>query len=376
MEQNKNIAIIENNIIATNTIRNKLTRVLIEQGFNITILTTGTDTELAIAKKNGFNIIDVKASNQHPLDVVNYILNIRKALMSIKPDIVLTFTIRPAIWGNFVTRKLKIPTISNITGIGPLFQSNHLSYKVARNLYKYALKKTVQVFFQNYEDMNLFIDKKFVQRNKVQRIPGSGVDHEYYKPIYVEKKDNKFSFLFIGRLIKDKGILEYVAASEKLKEKLSDAEFQVLGPLWTQNLKNNIISQNEIDKWQKESTINYLGAKDDVRPFIAAADCIVLPSYREGMSNILLEAASMQKPCITCDTTGCNDIVEDNVTGFLCKVKDADDLAVKMKKMYHLSQKERFDMGIKARAKVIKEFDKQIVIDAYLKAIEKIKPSV
>ncbi|MEP6711010.1 MAG: glycosyltransferase family 4 protein [Ferruginibacter sp.] len=371
MKHKKNIVIIENNIIATNTIRQNLTRVLMDK-FNVTVLTTGTVMELARAKENGFILIDIKASNQHPVDVVNYLRNIKKALKAVKPDVVLTFTMRPAIWGNLVTRQLKVPTITNITGIGPLFNSNHVSYKAARNLYKFVLKKTALVFFQNFEDMGLFISKKFVPKNRAQRIPGSGVDHEYYKPVHLQKTDKTFRFLFISRLIKDKGILEYVAAAKKLKEQLPATEFQVLGPLWLQNLKGNIITQSEIDQWKREGIINYLGAKDDVRPFIAAADCIVLPSYREGMSNILLEAASMQKPCITCDTTGCNEIVEDNVTGFLCKVKDADDLAEKMKKMAHLTEQERLGMGVKARIKVIKEFDKQIVIDAYLNAINKL----
>lgn len=373
MKHKKNIVIIENNIIATNTIRQKLTRVLMDR-FNVTVLTTGTATELAVAREKGFNVIDIKASNQHPVDIINYLRNIKKALKTVKPDVVLTFTMRPAIWGNLVTRQLKIPTITNITGIGPLFSSNHISYQAARNLYKFVLKKTAHVFFQNYEDMDLFISKKFVQKNRAHRIPGSGVDHEYYKPIQLQKTDDTFRFLFISRLIKDKGIIEYVEAAKKLKEQLPGAAFQVLGPLWLQNLRGNIITQKEIDQWSKEKIIDYLGSKDDVRPFIAAADCIVLPSYREGMSNILLEAASMQKPCITCDTTGCNEIVNDNVTGFLCRVKDADDLAEKMKKMAHLSAAERLDMGIKARIKVIKEFDKQIVVDAYLNAINNLLP--
>jgi glycosyltransferase involved in cell wall biosynthesis len=346
-----------------------------DKGFDVTILTTGTQEEMELAKKSGFNIVDVKSSNQHPLEVVNYIGKLHEALKSIKPVIVLTFTIRPAIWGNFVTRKLKIPTISNITGIGPLFQSNHMSYKVARNLYKHALKKTAHVFFQNNDDMSLFINNKFVKKNKVQRIPGSGVDHEYYKPIEMEREDNDFRFLFIGRLVKDKGIMEYVEAAKKLNLELPRAEFQVIGPLWKQNLKGNIVTQHEIDEWKNGGIINYFGSIDDVRPFIAAADCIVLPSYREGMSNILLEAASMQKPCITCDTTGCKDIVEDGKTGFLCKVQDAADLADKMEKMYHLSKVERQQMGEKARQKIIKEFDKQIVIGAYLTAIDKILQS-
>ncbi|MEO6539303.1 MAG: glycosyltransferase family 4 protein [Ferruginibacter sp.] len=366
------IAIIENNILATNTIRQALTRKLMDDGFSVTVLTTGTQAELDAARAKGFSVIDVKGSNQHPRDIINYIRNIRGSLKYVKPNVVLTFTMRPAIWGNLVTRQLKIPTVTNITGIGPLFNSNHVSYKAARNLYRVVLKKTALVFFQNFDDMNLFINKKFVLKNRASRIPGSGIDHEYYKPIPVEKNGSTFRFLFISRLIKDKGILEYIEAAKKLKAQIPGAEFQVLGPLWEQNLKSNIITRLQLDAWSSEGVIKYLGAKEDVRPHIAAADCIVLPSYREGMSNILLEAASMQKPCITCDTTGCNDIVEDNVTGFLCKVRDASDLAQKMKKMFHLTELERTEMGTKARLKVIKEFDKQIVIDAYLNAIYKI----
>lgn len=368
----KNIAIIENNILATNTIRHKLTITLMERGYNVTVLTTGTETELETARSKGFNIIDVKASNQQLFDVWLYMHNIKKALQSVNADLCLTFTIRPAIWGNIITRQLKIPTVTNITGIGPLFESDHFSYKGARALYKFVLKKTEKVFFQNKSDMNLFVEKKFVPAHKAIKIPGSGVDYEYYKPIEVKKDNSKVVFLFISRLIKDKGIIEYVEAARILKDQLPDAEFKVLGSLWTQNLKTNIVTSTELNSWITEGIINYLGSADDVRPYIASSDCIVLPSYREGMSNVLLEAGSMMKPCITCDTPGCNDIVVDNVTGLLCKVKNPEDLANTIKKMFLLTNEQRHEMGILARNRIIKYFDKKIVIDAYLKAIEEI----
>ncbi|MGZ4049482.1 MAG: glycosyltransferase, partial [Bacteroidia bacterium] len=149
-------------------------------------------------------------------------------------------------------------------------------------------------------------------------------------------------------------------------------EFKVLGSLWTQNLKTNIVTSTELNSWINEGVINYLGSADDVRPYIASSDCIVLPSYREGMSNVLLEAGSMMKPCITCDTPGCNDIVIDNITGLLCKVKNPEDLANTIKKMFLLTNEQRRAMGIAARNRIIKDFDKKIVIDAYLKAIEEI----
>ncbi|MEP7163368.1 MAG: glycosyltransferase family 4 protein [Ferruginibacter sp.] len=366
------IAIIENNIIASNTIREKLTRTLMEHGYDVTILTTGTEADLEQARQKGFRVIDVKGSTQNPLDIFTYMRNIKKALKLTKADVCLTFTIRPAIWGNVVTRRLNIPTITNITGIGPLFARKNIAYRAARTLYKFVLQKTDKIFFQNYDDMNIFLEKKFVKPGRAERIPGSGIDHEYYKPVQRREKDDKFIFLFISRLVKDKGILEYVEAARILKKEIPAAEFRVLGPVWLQNLKDNTVMEAEIRQWVKDGIITYLGDAKDVRPYIGAADCIVLPSYREGTSNVLLEASSMERPCITCDTTGCKEIVAHGITGFLCKVQDAADLAEKMKKMYGLTGGQRIEMGIKARQKVIKEFDKQIVIDAYVRALEKI----
>ncbi len=367
-----NIAIIENNIIASNTIREKLTSTLIGLGYDVCILTTGTNAELEKASQKGFRVIDVKGSTQNPLDILTYMRNLKRGLKLSEADICLTFTIRPAIWGNVVTRRMGIATITNITGIGPLFARNNVAYRAARTLYKFVLQKTAKIFFQNQDDMDIFLEKKFVSAERAERIPGSGIDHQHYMPLERRPPDEAFVFLFISRLVKDKGILEFVEAARILKEQLPGAIFRVLGPVWLQNLKDNTVTEKEIQQWEKDGIINYLGDTVDVRPHIAAADCIVLPSYREGTSNVLLEASSMERPCITCNTTGCKEIVADEVTGYLCKVMDAEDLALKMKRMYLLPEAARNEMGIKARQKVMKEFDKQIVIDAYISAIEKL----
>lgn len=365
------IAIIENNIIATNTIRKKLSQTLQQKGYDVTILTTGTEEGLQLARSNGFKVIDIKASTQDPRDIYTYLRNFYKEMKKLSPDVCLTFTIRPAIWGNIITRRLKIPTITNITGIGPLFERNNIAYRAARTLYKFVLKKTYRIFFQNYDDMNLFLEKKYATASRVERIPGSGIDHEFYKPM--PSSSTAFEFLFISRLIKDKGIIEFVDAARMIKQKFPEIIFRVVGPLWNQNLKDNLIHAEEMEAWEKEGIIVYSGETKDVRPFIANATCIVLPSYREGTSNVLLEASSMEKPCVTCNVTGCRDIVEDGITGFLCKVQNASDLADKLVKMYQLPETERIQMGKNARVKVIREFDKQIVIDAYLRAIENSK---
>lgn len=366
----KSIVIIENNIIATNTIRFKLTSVLVEEGYNVTVLTTGPEKELQLARSRGFHIIDVKSSGGNPIDILRYIRNLWAALRNNNTDVCLTFTIRPAIWGNIVTRLLKIPTITNITGIGPLFESNNIVYRAARILYKFVLKKTARIFFQNYDDMDLFLKRNFADPAKVERVPGSGIEYEYFKPL--PKSSNGFSFLFISRLVKDKGIVEYVEAARLLKKDYPFVQFKVLGPLWLQNLKKNTVTQGELNSWIKEGIIVYLGEQTDVRPFIADCDCVVLPSYREGTSNVLLEASSMERPCISCDTTGCKEIIDNEVTGFLCEVANSVDLADKMVKMLTLSPERITTMGINARKKVIREFDKKLVINAYLKAIEKL----
>ena len=367
----KKILVIENNIIATLSIRSKLMQVLIDKGYHVTILTTGTKEQLEKAKEAGFNVIDIKSSSQNPVGILLYMKNIRKYLKSTKADVCLTFTIRPAIWGNLITRQLNIPTITNITGVGPLFASNSIAYRFARLLYKFSLRKTAKIFFQNNDDKNLFLKNKFIAAQSYSLIPGSGVDHEFFKPISLPHEENKIIFLFIGRLLKDKGVIEYVEAARKLKKEFSHIECNIIGPLWLQNLKENTITKDQLDGWVREGIINYLGEVLDVRNYIAQADCLVLPSYREGTSNVLLEASSMERPCITCDTTGCREIVEDGQTGFLCKVADAEDLADKMKQLILLPTETRTQMGKNARQKVVKEFDKQFVIEAYLNAIEK-----
>ena len=366
------IAIIENNIIATNTIRRKLVDALLKEGHAVAILTTGTDEQLGKAVSDGYNVINVDASNQHPADVIRYVRHLYKALKDSHAEVCLTFTIRPAIWGNIVTRVLKIPTITNITGIGPLFERNNIAYRTARMLYRFVLKSTDRIFFQNMDDKNIFIEKGFVTEEKAERIPGSGIDYEYYKPVSPSERHN-FTFLFISRLVKDKGIVEYIDAARILKEQIPLSRFLVAGPIWKQNLKDNTITEEQIKNWQSEGIIEYKGEVDDVRLLIAESDCIVLPSYREGSSNVLLEASSMEKPCITCDTTGCREIVEDGVTGYLCKIKDSVDLAAKMKKLYDLDPVVRNEMGKKARQKVTREYDKKIVIDAYIRAIQNVK---
>lgn len=370
--QKKKIAVIENGLFSTYTMRDGLMNKLMEQGYDVTIL-THTNSFVEQVEKTGLHVINIGSGILNPIKVFKYIFSLYRALKKLKPDVCLTFSIRPAIFGNIITRFLNIPTITNITGVGPLFTSKNIAYRIARIFYHFALSKTKKVFFQNPDDLNLFLSNKFVSEKVAKSIPGSGVDYEKFSPIYNEaKEESPFIFLFIGRLIKDKGIFEFVEAARILRKKYPEILFNVIGPFWYQNLKSNTLSKSELRNWIIEGIIDYEGEKKDIRKYIAKANCIVLPSYREGASNILLEAASMEKPIVTTNTTGCKEIVEDGITGFLVNVKDGKDLAAKMEKMYLLSSEERKIMGEKGRQKMISEFDKKIVLSNYLNAIDEI----
>ena len=179
----KKIAVIENGLFSTYTMRDGLMQRLLKEGYEVTILTHTNSFESQV-EKTGLKVVNIGSGNLNPVKVSKYIFNLYRALKRLQPDVCLTFSIRPAIWGNFLTRYLKIPTITNITGVGPLFTSQNFAYLVARSIYRFALQKTIKVFFQNFDEMNLFIEKKFVRREIAERIPGSGVDYKKFQPIY------------------------------------------------------------------------------------------------------------------------------------------------------------------------------------------------
>lgn len=281
----------------------------------------------------------------------------------LKPDVILHFTIKPNVYGTLAASILKIPTINNVCGLGTVFLKKNLVSVVAMSLYKLAFLFPKKVFFQNSDDLNLFLDKKLIQKESTDLIPGSGIDLKHFQP--VEFSRNKvFTFLLISRLITDKGILEYVQAIENLKQKGLQARFQLLGA--KDPLHQRGIPLSVIDDWISSGVVEYLGTTDDVRPFIHKADCIVLPSYREGTPRTLLEAAGSAKPIVATDVPGCHHVVVDHHNGLLCKIKSADDLAEKMEKMSLLDDSTLKMFGENGRKKIEVQFDEKFVIDKYM----------
>ena len=367
------IAVIENHNIATTAIRTDLMQALMDEGFEVYVL---TEIDASLNKEQlpaNIKMIDVGASVLNPLSAFRYNLRLYKALKTANPSLCLTFTIRPAIYGNIVCRLLKIPVISTITGTGPLFESNSFSYRIARWLYSWVLKKTKRVFFPNYDDLNAFVKAGYIQASTGVRVPGSGVNLTKFFPQQLNRSRNgKFIFLYISRLVKDKGILEYVEAASTIRKKIPNAEFHVIGPLWTNNKKSLIVTREELEDWIEKKWIVYHGEQKDIRPFIADADCVVMPSYREGMSNVLLEGAAMGRPLIATNVTGCRDIVIHGENGLLCKVRDGQDLALRMEELMQLPVDKLEQMGKSGRQKVVTEFDKKIVVKEYLRNIREV----
>lgn len=285
-----------------------------------------------------------------------------------RPSLFLGYTVKPNVYGSIVAHALDIPVINNVAGLGTVFLKDGWLNRFVRNLYRIALSRSLKVYFQNDDDQNLFVSSSLVSDSVADRLPGSGVDLEKFTPIPLPARP-VLRFLLIARMLWDKGVGEYVEAARLLKLRGLNVECCLLGFL---DVKNPAaISRKQMDEWVFEGVVRYLGKSDNVREEIAQADCVVLPSfYREGTPRTLLEAAAMARPIVTTDSVGCRDVVNDGVNGFLCKPKDATDLAEKMEHIVRMSPAEREIMGAHGRAKVEREFDEQIVIRKYLEAIE------
>ena len=296
-----------------------------------------------------------------------------RLMRSERPDVYLGYTVKPNVYGSLAAHMLRIPVINNIAGLGAVFIKDGWLLRVVRWMYRAALKRSAKVFFQNDDDRQLFISGGLVRVEMTDLLPGSGIDLNRFtprpKPVGHEDGSN-FRFLLIARMLRDKGVGEYVEAARLLRQRWPLAEFCLLGFVDVQN--PTAISDIEMAAWVAEGVVNYLGVSDDVRTQLATADCVVLPSYREGTPRTLLEAAAMACPIITTDAVGCREVVDHGVNGYLCKVRDAGDLAEKMELMMSLSRDQRSEMGQRGRVKMVAKFDEQIVIHKYLAAIDEI----
>ena len=312
--------------------------------------------------------LPIDRSGTNPLADLRLIARYRRLLKRIRPAALLGFTIKPNIYGAIAARSLGIPVIANISGLGTVFIRRGPLLALVTRLYRFALSGAAVVFFQNPEDRALFLERRIVRPAQARLIPGSGIDSERFVPVPLA--EGPPVFLLIARLLGDKGVREYVAAARSVRTELPEARFQVLGPLDEGN--RTAIARSELDRWVDDGDVEYLGVTGDVRPFVAAATAIVLPSYREGLPRTLLEAGAMGRPLIATDVPGCRQVVADGVNGFLCRAGDAKSLASAMRRLAKLDHARIGAMGAESRRKVVSEYSEGVVFRAYLDALEKV----
>ena len=280
-----------------------------------------------------------------------------------RPDIVHHFTIKPVIYGSIAARLARVPRVVNtVTGLGFVFSEGAKPWlrRLVEAQYRLALARVHYTFFQNNEDRDLFLKQKLVAPDRAGLLPGSGVDTQHFQPPPAAAEKATVTFLMVARLLKDKGVYEFVDAARKVQACAGNTRFQLLGGRDERNPR--VVPQEHLDQWQQEGVVEWLGEVSDVRGAMGAADVVVLPSfYREGTPRSLLEAAAMGRAIITTDSIGCREAVEDGVTGLLVPVKDAHSLAKAMLRLCS-DPAARRSMGEAGRAKMLREFDERLVI--------------
>ncbi|MCL2695807.1 MAG: glycosyltransferase family 4 protein [Clostridiales bacterium] len=303
----------------------------------------------------------VDRRGKNPLKDLSLFFRYLRLLKEIRPDIVLTFTAKPNIYGGLACRLRRVPSIANITGLGSAIENGGLLSKFTLFLYRLALKKSKRVFFQNVENAQLFSEKKIaLGRHKL--LPGSGVNLAHFTPLPYPP-EYRINFVCIGRVMREKGIEEYLAAARYFREKYPQTRFHICG--FCEEAYEDVLAA-----LQSEGIIKYHGEVDDMRDVLRDIHCTVHPSYYpEGMSNALLESAACARPLITTDRSGCREVVDDGVNGYLVRQKDTEDLIEKIERFLALSHTQKKAMGRAGREKVARAFDRQIVTDAYMREI-------
>ena len=350
--------------------RKPLVAALLAQGHRITVLAPADAAAAGLAALGcRFVPLEMDRKGLDPLRDAALAWRMRRHFAELAPDVILGFTIKNNLYGAIAARSLAIPFIPNVTGLGTAFLGGRLLGTLARTLYRLAFRGLPVVFFQNADDRDLFVAQGLVSRSQATLVPGSGIDLAAFPatPRPRPREGAPVRFLLIARLLRDKGVYEYVEAARTLRRQGIPAEFAMLGAVGADN--RTAVGQAELDDWLAEGAVTYLGTLDDVRPAIADADCIVLPSYREGAPRTLIEGAAMARPAIASRVPGCTAVVDDPATGFLCEPRDSGSLASAMARFAALDIDERRAMGLAARAKMEREFAVNIVVARYRQAI-------
>lgn len=367
---NKKLAFVANTAWSMFNFRHGLLKRLLSDGYHISVVTPN-DKFSGKLKDMGCDVIDLpmSAKGVNPFDDIKLVTLLYRYYRKLNPDFIIHYTIKPNIYGSLAAKMAAIPSLAITTGLGYTFVNDNFIAKIARQLYKMAFRYPKEVWFLNEDDRQAFLEYSLVSGSKAKLLHGEGVNVSHFSPISVSSNNNRLTFLLIARMLWDKGIGEYIEAARVIKSKYPKTHFQLLGACDVPN--PSLISREQISVWESEGIVEYLGTTDDVRTVIANVDCVVLPSYREGIPRTMLEAAAMAKPLIVSDAPGCKDVVIHGKTGFLCKVKNRDSLAAAMELIINQSTQERVDMGMAGRNLVLHKFDERVVIEKYIDMLSK-----
>jgi glycosyltransferase involved in cell wall biosynthesis len=365
------IALVCNTAWAIYTYRQGLLRALAEAGAQVTIIAPRDRTFEPLAAM-GCRCIElpVASKSTNPLHDLRTLFALFKHYRALQPDIVFHYTIKPNIYGSVAAWLARVPSIAVTTGLGYVFIQKSRAAQVAKHLYRFAFRFPREVWFLNRDDLDAFTASKLLAHpQRARLLHGEGVDLDEFPYTLLPPRET-FAFVLIGRLLWDKGVGEYVEAARRLRERYPHARFRLLGPVGVEN--PSAISREEVAAWEREGIIDYLGETADVRPYIADADCVVLPSYREGVPRTLMEAGAMGRPVVATDVPGCREVVADRDNGLLCEARNAASLEAALAAMLEMGADARRAMGERGRKKIEKEFDERGVVQRYRELVRQL----
>lgn len=356
----KKILILVNDVTTVLQFRCELVRALVSAGHEVLVSVPKSD-RIPEIEALGAKVIETKVARhgKNPFEDLKLLGNYKKLLKSTRPDIVLTFTIKPNVYGGMACASLKVPYVANVTGLG-VVGDRGIMQKLMLWLYKNGLKKAKCVFFQNQANERFFRDHKIVSGN-TELLPGSGVNVERFSFVdYPEETTT--NIVFVGRIIKDKGVFELAEAAKRLANN-GDVRFTIVGDV-EYGAENPFLGLGNVE---------CVGFHKDVRPYLKDAHAIILPSYHEGMANVLLEAAATGRPILASNIPGCRETFDEGVTGFGFEAKDTDGVTAAIERFVALPYEQKREMGLAGRRKVETEFNREIVINRYLNQVNSIQ---
>lgn len=358
------ILILANHYNTLRIFRRELIKKLAELGNEVIIsIPPANEQEIDTLESYGSKVIitDMERRGMNPLKDISLLNRYKKLIRKTNPDKVITYTIKPNIYGSMACKSLKVPHYCNVTGLGSAFMADGgLMRKLVSIMYKFSMNKAEKIFFENVGNRDTLVNENIVRAEQTVVMAGAGVNLDEFAFCEYPEDDDTVHFLNVGRIMREKGMDELFYAINKIKKEYPNTTFDFIG--W---YEDNY--RETVEKMQSEKLITFHGFQSDVTPFIKKAHCIVHPSYHEGMSNTLLESCSMGRPIITSNIHGCLEAVEDGKNGFLCNVKDGEDLYCKIKRFIELPYEKRRDMGNYARKFVEMNFDKNDVVDKTVK---------